>query len=143
MRSGSGSTGEGCDVDNPNCASLTGLGNLIVGYNEPEGLAFLGRTGSHNLVVGSHHGFTSFGGFVAGLNNAVTGAGSSVIAGGGNEARGSASSVTGRALNVASGPQSSVSGGRSNLAAGSSSPCFSPRGGLYAVSKGTMRPMMN
>jgi hypothetical protein len=124
VRSGSGSTGDGCDEDNPNCASLTGLGNLILGYNEPEPSQNLpvprpvGRTGSHNLVVGSEHGFTSFGGLVAGEVNAVTGAYSSVSGGRNNDASGMLSSVSGGHNNDASGALSSVSGGDSSEASG-------------------------
>jgi len=40
------------------------LGNLILGYNE--NLFGFERTGSHNLAVGSLHGWTSHGGLVAG-----------------------------------------------------------------------------
>ena len=59
VRSGSRRTSDGCSTsepDHPNCEILTGLGNLIVGYNKalpptggnPRNI----RTGSHNLVVG-------------------------------------------------------------------------------------------
>ena len=48
-----------------------GKGNLIIGYNEPErfyppGVPDIGRTGSHNLVVGPGHGYTSGAGIVVG-----------------------------------------------------------------------------
>jgi hypothetical protein len=67
----------------PNCPN--GLGNLIVGYNEerkdhdrfPEPPVFLcedRRTGSHNVVVGKGHNFSSFGGLVIGLFNEISGA---------------------------------------------------------------------
>ncbi len=124
VRSGSGSTDDGCTFSAPNCASLTGLGNLILGYNEPEPSQNLpvprpvGRTGSHNLVVGSEHGFTSFGGLVAGEVNAVTGAYSSVSGGRNNDASGMLSSVSGGHNNDASGALSSVSGGDSSEASG-------------------------
>jgi hypothetical protein len=54
IRSGAGYTG----------APVNGLGNLVVGYNE----AFPDddRTGSHNLVVGAFHSYSSSGGLVAG-----------------------------------------------------------------------------
>jgi hypothetical protein len=42
--------------------SLTGLGNLIIGYNEPpDDFDTEDREGSHNLVIGSPHRFTSWG----------------------------------------------------------------------------------
>jgi hypothetical protein len=60
---------------------LTGLGNLIVGYNEicaEDALlhpfhACGPRDGSHNLVVGPSHGFTSTGGVVFGKRNWISG----------------------------------------------------------------------
>ena len=45
--------------------STSGLGNLIIGHNEPSTMP-PDRTGSHNLVVGGHHSFSSHGGLVAG-----------------------------------------------------------------------------
>src|SRR5262249_12829054 len=42
--------------------TTNGLGNLIVGYNEPRQFAPNVRTGSHNVVVGMEHNFSSFGG---------------------------------------------------------------------------------
>jgi hypothetical protein len=117
VRSGRGNTFDDCgfrEPNFPNCESLTGLGNLIVGYNEirrhRSGVPDR-RTGSHNLVVGVFHAYTSFGGFVAGEENAVTGAAVSVSGGTDNEARGQYSSVSGGHGHVASGAASSVSGG--------------------------------
>ena len=54
-----------------------------------------------NLVVGPEHSWTSYGGLIAGYNNTVTGA---------------YSSVSGGYDNTASGGYSSVSGGNSNTA---------------------------
>jgi len=111
VRDGSGTT-----VDSK---ALNGLGNLIVGYNELPSIPQFGRTGSHNVVIGSEHEYTSFGGLVAGQNNSVTGAASSVSGGRSNEASGSFSNVSGGASNTAVGSDSNVSGGRSNEASGS------------------------
>jgi len=83
IRSGSGST------DEPG----SGLGNLIVGYNED--LYESPRTGSHNVVVGTGHGYSSWGGFVAGFGNTVSGPCASVSGGAENTAGGFASSVSG------------------------------------------------
>ena len=58
------------------------LGNLIVGYNKNEFGA--SRSGSHNLVVGDHHEYSSFGGFVAGVANTIVGQYASVSGGEGN-----------------------------------------------------------
>ena len=120
VRSGSGGTSDGCDTlndpDFPNCEVLTGSGNLIIGYNEQFGVGPPTprevRTGSHNLIVGELHSFSSFGGFVAGINNDITGWGASVCGGVGNEASGNGASVSGGHRNLASGKWASVSGGQ-------------------------------
>jgi hypothetical protein len=127
VRSGSGETGDGCDDSasgSPQCESLTGLGNLIVGYNEylvVRGQSQPIRTGSHNLVVGKWHSYSSLAGFVVGRNNTVSRAYSSVSGGSLNQAIGFGSSVSGGRGNVASGIQSSVSGGLGNFASGNDS----------------------
>jgi hypothetical protein len=86
VRSGSGAT------DGP----VNGLGNLIVGYNEPRG-DDADRSGSHNLVVGSQHNYSSYGGLVAGFHNAVAGAFASVTGGQNNIAKGARAAVSGGA----------------------------------------------
>ena len=129
VRSGSGETSDGCPSIPPDdnlCKSLTGLGNLIVGYNgerpvRSHGNAIEVRKGSHNLVVGDQHTYASFGGFVAGGSNLVFGAKASVLGGTSNRATGFASVISGGQGNVASGVRSSVSGGRLNIASGDSS----------------------
>ncbi len=130
VQSGSGITSDGCELgspDFPNCESLTGLGNLIVGYNGyNEQASSRGsrplpreiRTGSHNLVVGDLHTYSSFGGFIAGGNNKVTSANASVSGGSNNRASGFTSSICGGLGNAASGFGSSVSGGIVNVASG-------------------------
>ena len=107
VRSGSGETNDGCN--HPDCKS-TGLGNLIVGYNELSPAA--DRTTSHNLVVGEYHSYSSFAGFVTGNQNAVTGSNASVCGGADNEASGLFSTVSGGHRNLAIGMVSSVSGGQ-------------------------------
>ncbi len=103
---------------------LNGLGNLVIGYNEDLNNHSV-RTGSHNIVVGSNHSYSSFGGLVSGAWNTVSGPASSVIGGYQNIASGCASSITGGNGNLAQGCYSSVSGGHersvyetSNWAAG-------------------------
>ena len=120
VRSGFGSTVEDCAPGvpgYPNCESLTGLGNLIVGYNERmyrlgSGPPRQVRTGSHNLVVGQLQTYTSFAGFVAGESNKVTGSHASVSGGTDSEASGDFSSVSGGHRQLASGFAASVSGGQ-------------------------------
>ena len=114
VRSGSGATDDG--------GTLTGLGNLVIGYNEPrltrDGPDETGRTGSHNLIVGREHKYSSFGGFVAGMRNTVSGEEASVSGGSFNTASGEFSSVSAGKGNAASGLQASVSGGFDNTASG-------------------------
>ena len=111
IRSGSGSTSES--------VGLTGLGNLIVGYNEPDDVSNPDdRVGSHNLVVGKWHKYRSVGGFVAGLENTISAQYASVSGGRDNTASGRASSVTGGTFSSATGDGASISGGFENVASG-------------------------
>ena len=116
--------------------TANGLGNLIVGYNEPPPAPQPdSRAGSHNLVVGPGHRYASYGGMVVGEANAIgapfaavgggvdneANAGWSVVSGGiGNDATGIGASVSGGISNKATGPASAVSGGAGNLASGES-----------------------
>jgi hypothetical protein len=102
----------------PDCPN--GLGNLIVGYNEPRD-RFFGeniRTGSHNVVVGPGHNFSRFGGLVAGELNEISGDFASVIGGEFNTANNRQSAVIGGSGNAASGLLSVVCGGEHNKASG-------------------------
>jgi len=97
--------------------TVNGLGNLIVGYNE--NIGFSARTGSHNIVVGPFHAYSSYGGLVAGIDNTISGPFASVSGGQSNTASGDSASVSGGQSNTASGAfPSSVSGGRNNEASG-------------------------
>ena len=116
VRSGSGST-HPC-FDRPICAESSGLGNLVVGYNEAIPSAPRIRHGTHNLIVGPEHSYRSSGGFVAGRHNSVWGQSASVTGGVGNRALGENASISGGELNIASGTSSSVSGGFDNWARG-------------------------
>ena len=106
--SGSGETG----------GPVNGTGNLIVGYNESSSGIPESRTGSHNLVVGARHAYPSYGGFVAGIGNNITGPFSSVTGGSSNEASGEASWVGGGSANSASGSWASAAGGFGGYAEG-------------------------
>ncbi|HXJ37003.1 MAG TPA: hypothetical protein VMS22_23465 [Candidatus Eisenbacteria bacterium] len=79
------------------------------------------RDGSHNLIIGSNHSYSSFGGLVAGDRNTVSGTNAS---------------VTGGRLNTASAPMASVSGGVCNVAGPGfpSCPRFSVDSGASAMS---------
>ena len=120
--------------------AVNGLGNVIIGYDEAREFysCSLGRhyndqescqenggqwwmsnkTGSHNLVVGSEHNYSSFGGIVVGLRNTISNEYASVSGGEKNTASGISSSASGGQSNTASGLLSSVSGGADNTASG-------------------------
>jgi len=100
-------------------SAVNGLGNLIVGYDEDDGGDT--KTGSHNLIIGTSHTYTSYGGLIAGYDNALSGEYASVSGGAGNTASGDNASVSGGTFNQATGDYASVTGGNSNSASGSSS----------------------
>jgi hypothetical protein len=135
VRSGSGAT-----RDN---GTPTGLGNLVVGYNEPmAGADPSYRGGSHNLVVGPEHLYSSTGGFVAGFANGVAGESTSVAGGSDNLASGLNASVAGGVSNTASGDYANVLGGEFNTAQGFGATVAGGRenvasGGDASVSGGT------
>jgi hypothetical protein len=122
--SGSGATDDNLSKGE----SLTGLGNLIIGYDEDPAdpaLRFGGtplgpgdRSGSHNLVIGRGHTFTkaAFGGLVVGEVNRISNSEASVLGGGNNTASGIAASVLGGVSNTSSGVATSVLGGIDNAA---------------------------
>jgi len=108
-------SGSGATNDN---FSATGLGNLIIGYNEDPQFYFDespgddlplsplnpgDRGGSHNLVIGAANRFTraTFGGVVVGTANTIDGYGASVSGGTGNRASGTNASICGGEGNVA------------------------------------------
>lgn len=113
-------------------ATANGLGNLIVGYNEdftciPEqgrdcpassDNAEDARTGSHMLVAGIDHTYTTYGGLLAGADNTTSGNWASVSGGLRNTASGDWAWVSGGRANTASGLLASISGGRDNIASG-------------------------
>ena len=132
---------EGVNVHIRNKRSSTtlvdGLGNLIIGYNEigdEAGLFYPPpvRNGSHNLIVGAGHSYSSAGGFVAGYRNTIGGSFSTVAGGFMNAAKGEHSSVSGGLLNVAGGEFSAVCGGMQNDTASFAS---SITGGSYNESE--------
>ncbi len=110
----------GCNVQINNGLASTettnGKGNLIVGYNE--NTQTYARTGSHNIVVGGDHGYTNYGGLVAGYRNRISGKWATITGGSVNEASGDASSITAGYLNKAIGNNSGITGGGGNEASG-------------------------
>src|ERR1019366_1607512 len=76
---------DGSGFTDDNGGTLTGLGNLIIGYDElPESPPAGFRSGPHNLVVGPQHIFSSYGGFVAGESNSIERPSGSVSGGNSN-----------------------------------------------------------
>jgi uncharacterized coiled-coil protein SlyX len=126
IRDGSGSTGSGAW----NGGSLSGLGNLIIGYNESRSLEGKpdNRTGSHNLVLGILNDYSSYGGIVAGHTSSISKPYATVTGGYGNSASEIYASVSGGFKNNAAGLASSISGGDSNVATGNRA---SVSGGTY------------
>ena len=127
---------EGCNFHVRNDSGTTGgaadgLGNLIVGHAENGYSAT--RTGSHNLIVGGHHEWTSYGGLLAGRRNTVSEKYGSVSGGSLNTASGYYGSVSAGWNNTASGHVGSVSGGSYNTASGGSA---SVSGGSYNTASG-------
>ncbi|RKY21103.1 MAG: hypothetical protein DRQ55_05480 [Planctomycetota bacterium] len=102
----------------PVLTRTNGLGNLIIGYDEPRLAGPWLRTGSHNLVLGKEHSYPSFGGLVAGDANRVLAPYSSAAGGYDQTCSGLRSAVLGGQECVASGEGSAVLGGGYNCAAG-------------------------
>ena len=123
--------------------TVNGRGNLFVGYNEFPTGGDPAQTGSHNLVVGSEHSFTSYGGLIAGWGNSLRGPWASVSGGTLNSADGNYSSVSGGLGSNAVGDSSSVSGGYENLAIGEftsvSGGYFNAASGRYSSVSGGAR----
>jgi hypothetical protein len=117
---------------------VNGLGNVILGYNRPRSTApvcSLGyyetegecmarggawarnhKSGSHNLVGGDFNSYSSWGGAVFGLENAITAPYAAIAGGAGNRASGDLSAIGGGSLNTAAGMYANVNGGLSNIA---------------------------
>jgi len=108
-------------------ATANGLGNLLVGYNEPRQGGNV-ETGSHNVVVGQGHTFSSFGGLVVGRQNEIRGAFAVVSGGFDNTASGASAAVSGGIFNRASGESATVTGGFDNTASASATSVSGGRG---------------
>ncbi len=115
-------------------AAVNGLGNVIVGYNEAaSGSGERDRGGSHNVVVGQGHGFSSHSGLVVGESNVIDAPYASVTAGQFNQATGWGAAVSGGSSNTASGIAASVGGGSGNQATGATA---TVSGGSYGSAAG-------
>jgi hypothetical protein len=121
-QTGTNAVFEGCNVHVRDASGDTdgttdGLGNLIVGWNENPSNEL--QTGSNNLVVGPGHKFTSYGGMVAGADNAIIDQNASVTGGRSNIANGAYASISGGYSNHSFGTSTWIGGGQSNEAYGS------------------------
>ncbi len=128
-------------VNGADQTTVNGRGNLIVGYDEeylrPSDFCSDGaynnqtdcvnngaywtntfKSGSHNIVVGSGHSYSQYGGVVFGYRNVINRRYAVVSGGRYNTASGGYSSVSGGSSNTASGTDSSVSGGGGREATG-------------------------
>lgn len=120
--------------------TATGTGNLIVGYNRPSNGSFIcslgvtesaatcqanhglwaqsHKSGSHNIIGGDFNSYSSWGGLVMGVENAITAPGGTIIGGARNRAEGSFASISGGSFNTAGGVYGNVAGGFDNHAIG-------------------------
>ena len=120
--------------------TVNGTGNLIVGYNRPSVGSFIcslgtaesasacsanggvwaqsHRTGSHNIIGGEFNSYSSWGGLILGMENAVTAPYAAIVGGARNRTEGAFASIGGGSHNTASGIFSSVSAGFDNHASG-------------------------
>jgi hypothetical protein len=122
--SGSGST----------TGTVNGRGNLVIGYDEKPG----NQSGSHNLILGTHQEYSSYGSIVAGSNNFANRR-NSVVLGFTNETDAPYATVTGGMANHASDRLSTISGGCKNEtgSGGFIGPACSGNG-MESVSGGTV-----
>jgi hypothetical protein len=97
--------------------TINGLGNLIVGYNEKRGNDEDDRSGSHNIIVGKKHNYSSYAGIVSGDENSLNNSYCSV-SGGHNVANGSRSTINGGRNNETAELYACVTGGQHNIASG-------------------------
>lgn len=74
------------------------------------------KTGSHNLIIGTQHEYTSYAGIVVGERSRIVAPYAAVTGGRRHNVVGEHGSVSGGDANNASGDQASVSGGRGNWA---------------------------
>jgi hypothetical protein len=122
--------------------TFNGVGNLILGYNEPRETGN-DRSGSHVIVLGARNNFSGFASIVSGHDNDVIGDWASVLGGTGNVALASYGVVVGGTGNRADGPFATVSGGVANQAIGEGASVagggFNVASGRYAVVGGGMR----
>ena len=96
--------------------TVNGCGNVIIGYNELRIDQENDRSGSHMLVVGEQHNYSSYGGMVAGSINTISREYATVTGGQANVASGRGATVSGGVGNSATQFATAVLGGFMNTA---------------------------
>ncbi|MBW8759466.1 MAG: hypothetical protein JF586_17855 [Burkholderiales bacterium] len=95
---------DGCNLHVQNGMGQTGTlnryGNVIIGYNKNEVST---RTGSHNLILGDLHEYTSYGGIVAGIESTLSAPNAAILGGGQNTANFNGAVILGADRGVADG----------------------------------------
>lgn len=92
-------------------APVNGTGNVIIGYDEIDPFDGIGKTGSHNLVIGRKNSYTSHSGIVAGSHNRISDSYASILGGYNNENSGILSVTVGGNFNTNSAQNSVMLGG--------------------------------
>ncbi len=104
---------DGCNVQIRNGAGSTKTtnryGNLIIGYNKNEVAT---RLGSHNLVLGDLHEYSSYGGIVTGELNTLAGPNTTILSSSESSANASGSALVGANKGITDGPAVIVGGVR-------------------------------
>lgn len=95
-------------------APVNGKGNIILGYDEN---VSNDKSGSHNLILGMNHSYTSYGGVLMGKGNAVRGEGG-LVSGQGNQVEGNHAAALGGTDSEAAADHALVLGGVSSVADG-------------------------
>lgn len=110
-------------VDNGSGASAVadggitnGVGNLIIGYNE---VGASTKTGSHNVIIGPRHFYTSELGIISGTDNLVTAPNAAVIGGIANAVEAESSIIAGGNHNTVDGNNSAVVASERSFSSGS------------------------
>ncbi|TQV89602.1 hypothetical protein [Aliikangiella coralliicola] len=117
---------EGCNLHVRNALGQTDstdeTGNVIIGYNEDISIGDGSqRTGSHNLIMGVDHRYTSYGTIVHGTGHSTSVQNAAAIGGAHNRPHNFGAVIIGGSENFVSASQSVVIGGSFNDAGGASS----------------------
>jgi len=101
--------------------SVSGLGNLTIGYNAVGGGLPVNRSGAHNLILGDQNNYGSYGGLVAGNSNSLAGPYATILGGFANKAEAFGATVSAGSFNTTSGVYAAILGGSFNKATAANS----------------------